>query len=111
MNESTEAMDVVSHKSETVTLLSCDGFRFVLAREAALVSGTIRSMLEGPGEFMEQQNNQITFQEISGAVLERVVQYFYFKTRYANSVDDIPSFVIEPEYAIELLMAANFLDT
>lgn len=75
----------------------------------ALSAGTIRSMLEG--EYREAKDGVITFRDISGAVLERVVQYFYFKHRYTNTIEDIPTFPIDPEYALELLMAANFLDT
>jgi transcription elongation factor B subunit 1 len=66
-------------------------------------------MLEG--DYREAKTNVITFRDISGAVLERVVQYFHFKHRYTNSVEDIPTFPIDPEFALELLMAANFLDT
>jgi transcription elongation factor B subunit 1 len=66
-------------------------------------------MLEG--EYKESTTGVITFREISGAVLERVVQYFHFKHRYSNTVEDIPSFHIEPEFALDLLMASHFLDT
>jgi hypothetical protein len=38
-----------------------------------------------------------------------VIQYFYYKLRYTNSTTEIPEFPIEPEVALELLMAANFL--
>jgi len=34
---------------ETVKLISADGHQFVVDRKAALVSGTIKSMLSGPG--------------------------------------------------------------
>lgn len=37
--------------SGTVKLISADGHEFVVDRKAAMVSGTIRSMLSGPGEF------------------------------------------------------------
>eukprot|EP00960_Hanusia_phi_P035552 751782-Hanusia_phi.AAC.6 len=78
---------------------------------------------------MESQENTVTFPEISTPILEKVVEYFYYKVRYAQS-SDIPGdarcpslsslafvrsnacteFKIEPENALELLMAANFLD-
>lgn len=35
--------------SGTVKLISADGHEFVIDRKAAMVSGTIRSMLSGPG--------------------------------------------------------------
>jgi len=36
---------------ETVKLISMEGFEFVIDREAAMVSQTIRSMLTSPGFF------------------------------------------------------------
>ena len=63
------------------------------------------------GDFSEAQQGQITFPEISAKVLEKVSQYFYYKLRYTNYQGQLPEFKIEPEYALELLMAANFLDT
>ena len=36
--------------SGTVKLISADGHEFVIDRKAAMVSGTIRSMLSGPGK-------------------------------------------------------------
>ena len=41
----------------------------------------------------------------------QTVQYFYYKLRYTNHQGTLPEFKIEPEHALELLMAANFLDT
>ena len=43
-------------------------------------------------------------------VLSKVCQYFTYKVRYTNSSTEIPEFPISREIALELLMAANFLD-
>ena len=43
-------------------------------------------------------------------VLAKVCTYFMYKVRYTNSSTEIPEFPIAPEIALELLMAANFLD-
>jgi len=43
-------------------------------------------------------------------VLEKVCQYFYHKIRHSGSPEPAPEFPIEPEMALELLMAANYLD-
>lgn len=40
----------VADSTEYVTLVSNDGFEFVIPREAACVSGTIRRMLENGSE-------------------------------------------------------------
>ena len=37
-------------------------------------------------------------------------EIFLLQVRYTNSSTEIPEFHIPPEIALELLMAANFLD-
>jgi transcription elongation factor B subunit 1 len=39
------------------------------------------------------------------------VRYFYYKLKHTNHQGPLPEFKIAPELALELLMAANFLDT
>lgn len=92
-----------------VTLVSSDGFRFIVDRKAAMVSGTIKAMLSGGGKFMEA-GGEIKFQEISGHVLEQCVKFFYYRVCHANSTTNVPNFPIEPESALSLLMAANYLN-
>ncbi len=46
---------------DTVKLISADGHEFVVDRKCALVSGTIKSMLSGPGM---RKTNQIYFGNI-----------------------------------------------
>jgi len=76
-----------------------------------MVSGTIKNMLSGPGDFSENQEGTVRFRDINSNILEKVIQYFYYKQKYTNSTSTIPDFTIEPEIALELLMAANFLDS
>eukprot|EP01119_Soliformovum_irregulare_P015956 TRINITY_DN456_c0_g1_i1.p1 TRINITY_DN456_c0_g1~~TRINITY_DN456_c0_g1_i1.p1 ORF type:complete len:112 (-),score=20.89 TRINITY_DN456_c0_g1_i1:115-426(-) len=95
---------------DTVKLISLEGHEFIIDRKCALVSGTIKSMLSGPGTFTEMEAGEIKFREISTPILEKVCQYFHYKIRYTNSTTEIPEFPIEPEVALDLLMAANFLD-
>jgi len=96
---------------DPVKLIASDGSEIIIDRRAALVSGTIKSMLAGPGQFHESQQGEIKFPEISAKVLEKTVQYFYYKLKHTNHQGPLPEFKIEPEQALELLMAANFLDT
>jgi len=96
--------------SEYVKLISSDGYEFIIKREYAMTSGTIKSMLSGPCNFDERETNEVFFREIPSHVLAKVCQYFIYKNRYTNSSLEIPEFEITPEIALELLMAANFLD-
>jgi transcription elongation factor B subunit 1 len=67
-------------------------------------------MLSGPGQFTENEENEIKFREIPSHVLHKVCMYLAYKRRYTDSSTEIPEFPIAPEIALELLMAANFLD-
>merc|ERR1711904_617045 len=94
-----------------VKLISSEGHEFIIEKDAAMVSGTIKNMLSAPGMFVES-SGEITFPEMNSQVLEKVCQYFHYKLKYTNSTQpQIPEFMIEPEIALELLMAANYLDT
>uniref|UniRef100_T1J396 Elongin-C n=1 Tax=Strigamia maritima TaxID=126957 RepID=T1J396_STRMM len=93
-----------------VKLISSDGQEFVIKREHALVSGTIKAMLSGPGQYAEDETNQVTFSQISGSVLKIVCDYFAYKVKHTGSNEDLPPFDIPEEINLEVLMAANFLD-
>uniref|UniRef100_A0A2K6EZ62 Elongin-C n=1 Tax=Propithecus coquereli TaxID=379532 RepID=A0A2K6EZ62_PROCO len=93
-----------------VKLIASDGHEFIVKREHALTSGTIKAMLSGPGQFAENETNEVNFREILSHVLSKLCTYFTYKVRYTNSFMEIPEFPIAPEIALELLMAANFLD-
>ncbi|KAE9416032.1 hypothetical protein Angca_008563, partial [Angiostrongylus cantonensis] len=93
-----------------VKLVSSDGHQFYIKKELALTSGTIKAMLSGPGQYSENESNEVNFREIPSHVLQKVCQYFAYKVRYTSSATEIPEFIITPEVALELLMAANFLD-
>jgi transcription elongation factor B subunit 1 len=43
-------------------------------------------------------------------ILETACRYLYYKWQNEGSTTEIPEFVIEPELALETLMAADFLD-
>nr|XP_048280736.1 elongin-C-like [Myodes glareolus] len=92
-----------------VKLISSDGHEFIVKKEHALKSGTIKAMLSGPGQFVENENNEVNFREIPSHVLWKVCMYFSYKVRHTNSSTKIPEFPIALEIALELLMAMNFL--
>ena len=97
---------------DPVKIIAGDGTEIILDREAALVSGTIKAMLAGAGSYSETEQGEIKFPDLTGEILEKTVQYFYYKLRYTNHQGGaVPEFKIDPASALELLMAANFLDT
>ncbi|XMA09355.1 hypothetical protein WAI453_002146 [Rhynchosporium graminicola] len=50
--------------SKYVTLVSSDGFEFVVLREAACHSGAIRKMLDPKSNFRESSEGRCVFEEI-----------------------------------------------
>ncbi|CAK9326997.1 unnamed protein product [Citrullus colocynthis] len=96
-------------KEETVKLISAEGFEFIIHKDAAMVSQTIRNMLTSPGNFAESQHREVTFPEISTTILEKICQYFYWNLQFASGKET--EFPIEPELTLELMMAANYLHT
>lgn len=105
-------MSSAAADKKPVKLISSEGFEFVVDHDAACVSNTIKNMLSSQGTFIETEQGEIRFPEISTPVLEVVCKYFYYKLRYANTASkNIPEFKVAPEMALELLMAANYLDT
>jgi transcription elongation factor B subunit 1 len=90
-----------------IKLISGEGHEFFVDRRCAMVSGTIKAMLSG--QFAESRG-EVRFPEIPGVVLERVIQYLYYKVRHTHSSQRVPNFEVEPEIALELLMASNYLD-
>ncbi|KAL5580908.1 hypothetical protein UlMin_013350 [Ulmus minor] len=96
-------------KEDTVKLISAEGFEFVIHKDAAMVSQTIRNMLTSPGNFAEAELGVVTFPEISTTILEKICKYFHWNLQFASGKET--EFHIEPEMTLELMMAANYLHT
>ncbi|KAK4967583.1 hypothetical protein LTR28_002527 [Elasticomyces elasticus] len=90
--------DAKAGSSEYITLVSNDGFEFKIQRSSACISGMIKRMLDP------------NVSRHSGIVLEKVCEYFYYNEKYKDS-RDVPDMDFPPELCLELLMAADFLDT
>ncbi|PAN51039.1 hypothetical protein PAHAL_9G565400 [Panicum hallii] len=93
-----------------VKLISAEGFEFVIDKKAAMVSNTLRNMLTSPGGFSETRQGEVRFPEISTHILEKICQYFYWSLHYSSG-KETAEFPIEPEITLDLMMAANYLDT
>ncbi|KAL9539385.1 hypothetical protein MBANPS3_010292 [Mucor bainieri] len=128
------------NEAEYVKLISSDGFEFVIHREAAIRSGTIKNMLCGPGLFatrknprdpaavniaykFNSENPSITRSHLEtsskrsiykiddeASILEIVCRYLYYKWQYEGSTTEIPEFKVDPEVVLETLMTADFLE-
>ncbi|KAL1883030.1 hypothetical protein VTK73DRAFT_105 [Phialemonium thermophilum] len=95
-------------QSKYVTLVSNDGFEFVVLREATLISPAIKSMLDPGRQFIESKTGRCVFQDISGVVLEKVVEYFHYWYKNRDK-DNVPDMEIPVELCLEVLMAADYL--
>ncbi|MCJ1275873.1 Transcription elongation factor B (SIII), polypeptide 1 (15kDa, elongin C) [Puttea exsequens] len=94
--------------SSYVTILSTDGHEFVVARDAACVSDTIKRMLDSKSAFAEAITGRIQL-DLSSVVLEKVCEYFYYNLKHKGS-KNVPDMEIPPELCLELLMAADYLN-
>uniref|UniRef100_T1J5V4 Elongin-C n=1 Tax=Strigamia maritima TaxID=126957 RepID=T1J5V4_STRMM len=97
-------------ESMYIKLVSSDDHEFFIKRDLAMQSGTIRAMLMGPGDCLENEMNEVKFRDIPSLLLEKVCHYFAFKARYTGSGEELPDFDIAKEMCIEVIMAANFLN-
>ncbi|KAK1761082.1 Elongin-C [Echria macrotheca] len=92
--------------SKYITLVSNDGFEFVVLREATAISPTIKGMLRNP--FSEARTGRCEFPEISAPVLEKVTEYFHYWYKNQDKAV-VPDMDIPVELCLEILVAADFL--
>lgn len=90
-----------------IQLESSDGFKFVITREAAMVSGMLRSML-GSEQFEEAQSGRLRV-DLEAIIVAKVCDYLYYSLKYQKS-DGQAQFQVPPALALELLVAADYLD-
>ena len=71
----------------------------------------MQAMLSGPSAFSEKETNEMRLSWCPSHVLRKVCLYFQYRARYTDSASaaEIPEFPVEPEIALEMLTAANFL--
>jgi len=93
-----------------VKLISAEGFEFVVDKKAAMVSNTLRNMLTSTGGFSEMRQGEVRFPEISTRILEKICRYFYWSLHYSSGTES-SEFAIDLDTTLELMMAANYLDT
>ncbi|KAI9888821.1 MAG: hypothetical protein M1814_006224 [Vezdaea aestivalis] len=96
--------------ADFVTLVSNDGHEFVVSRSAACVSGALSRMFDKKNGFKESIENRAEFEDFSGFVLGKIVEYFCYNEKFKET-EEPPEFEIPPEMCLELLMAADYLDS
>ncbi|KAI9639646.1 BTB/POZ protein [Dioszegia hungarica] len=96
-----------------VKLVSADGYTFVVPRNVALQSGTLRSMLDPTGNFTEAETNTCHIQ-YRGVIVLKVIEYLAYKLQYLDTSSDeiVEDFSdrVDPYIALELLTASDFLE-
>ncbi|CAL1128400.1 unnamed protein product [Cladocopium goreaui] len=95
--------------SRYLRLISADGHEFFLDRRIAYECDTFKKMVEKEG-FKEGQTNEIQLPTITGKLLEKVIEYLYFKYKYTDAKVPIPEFPIDDDVVLDLLLVANYLN-
>eukprot|EP01063_Lacrimia_lanifica_P014932 TRINITY_DN21521_c0_g1_i1.p1 TRINITY_DN21521_c0_g1~~TRINITY_DN21521_c0_g1_i1.p1 ORF type:complete len:121 (+),score=41.65 TRINITY_DN21521_c0_g1_i1:51-413(+) len=113
------SMDDEAMKPELgyVTLVSGEGYEFVLDRRAAEVSNLIKSMISGT-QNIGISMQRFTFDDVSAPVMELICQYLAERHRTGTSMSEFaPLRGLDPDrnpgdkdIALELLLAANYFD-
>ncbi|KIM55363.1 hypothetical protein SCLCIDRAFT_305371 [Scleroderma citrinum Foug A] len=101
--------------SDWVKLVSSDGYSFLVKRNVATVSGTLKTMLSTDSTFREALANTCSISE-RAVLVEKICEYMSFKAQYeaGGPKEEVPlnEFTerIPPEIALELLLAADYLE-
>ncbi|KAK4543535.1 hypothetical protein LTR36_005430 [Oleoguttula mirabilis] len=99
----------MASETDYVTLISKDGFSYVVQRSSARISPVLKRMLDPTGAFLEAKDNTCILQDMPGIVLEKVCEYFYYNEKNKDA-RDVPEMDIPTELCLELLMASDYLD-
>lgn len=92
-----------------ITLVSEDGFEFVLDRSAVLYSRVLSMFLDPELGWLESQSQRILLRGVSGKVLERACSFLYHRKQWDGS-EHQPEFDITAEESLDLLLVADYLE-
>ena len=79
---------------------------FIIDRQCAYMSKHIKTQLE---ELKESDEQVLHFPDIQPHILEKAVQYFYYKHRYDNDPEERADFDVPPTIALDLMIVASYL--
>lgn len=93
----------------SIILVSKDKVKFEVKREVAMISPTLKAMLES--SFIEQ-SGEIELAEFESTIVAAVIDYLNFNFKFKDedlSKTEIPEFEVPAELSLELLLAADYL--
>ena len=99
---------------EIVKIIVADGQIFYLEKRYADMSHNIKAGLGCNS--IESISKEFVFPDIRADVMEKVIQYLHYKFKYQQLLDrniikisQVPKFELEPEMALDVLVAASYL--
>ncbi|CAH7687750.1 BTB/POZ protein, partial [Phakopsora pachyrhizi] len=108
--------------SKYVTLVSDEGYRFIIPKQAAILSNTLKDMLSEDMGMLEAESGVVNLMH-SGPVVEKLCEYLIFKYNHlklnegnnqtGKSNNDLSydfDSRIPIELALQLLECSDFLD-
>ncbi|PLW16474.1 hypothetical protein PCANC_18552 [Puccinia coronata f. sp. avenae] len=104
--------------SKYVTLVSEEGFRFIIPKPAAVLSNTLKDMLSEDMGMLEAESGVVNLMH-SAPVVEKLCHYLLFRHHHITTRDDQSTSKgsahnfddqIPIELALQLLECADFLD-
>src|SRR5574343_10743 len=99
---------------EIIKITVAEGEVFYIEKRYADMSNNIKAGLGCNS--MESLNKEFNFPDIQAKIMEKVIQYLHFKFKYQRLLDSklikvsqLPKFDIDPEMALDVLIAASYL--
>jgi len=101
----TSTKDIVIQFDPTnmVKLVSVDGMEFIVDKRCISSAKFFKKKLDA-----EEENIGVDY---SAEIVEKIIQYLYYKIRYDHDPDNRPPFDIDPSIALNLMVAAYDLET
>ncbi|KAI7943363.1 hypothetical protein MJO29_013207 [Puccinia striiformis f. sp. tritici] len=104
--------------SKFVTIVSEEGFRFIIPKQAAVLSNTLKDMLSEDMGMLEAESGVVKLMH-SAPVVEKLCHYLLFRHHHLTALDGQSASKgsnhsfddqIPIELALQLLECADFLD-
>ncbi|GAB6028500.1 hypothetical protein CHUAL_002653 [Chamberlinius hualienensis] len=92
-----------------IKLVSAEGEFILVTREEAMLSETIKNMLNGPCKIKEDEVNEVQFKQIKFRYLQILHEYIKYRLKRLKKSPDAGKFEFEDEDALEMYFIAKFL--